>query len=134
MLLWLFWGAPLDIVDPIEKAVRTSLILQEKLLVFNDELFQKTGVRFNTRIGIHYGKTLVGNIGSNDRMNYTIIGDSVNVAARLENINKVYKTKIIISYEVYKKIASKFEIVYLDELELKGKSISTKIYEVRGLL
>jgi len=129
-----FWGAPLDIDDPIEKAVRTSLLLQEKLLVFNDELFEKAGVRFNTRIGVHYGKTLVGNIGSNDRMNYTIIGDSVNIAARLENINKVYKTKIIISNEVYEKVASKFDIVYLDELELKGKSISTKIYEVKGLL
>ena len=129
-----FWGAPLDIDDPIEKAVRTSLLLQEKLLVFNDELFEKAGVRFNTRIGVHYGKTLVGNIGSNDRMNYTVIGDSVNIAARLENINKVYKTKIIISNEVYEKVASKFDIAYLDELELKGKSISTKIYEVKGLL
>ena len=129
-----FWGAPLDIEDPIEKAVRSSLILQEKLLVFNDELFKKVGVRFNTRIGVHYGKTLVGNIGSNDRMNYTIIGDNVNIAARLENINKVYKTKIIISNEVYEKISSKFDIVYLDELALKGKSISTKIYEVKGLL
>lgn len=128
-----FWGAPLDIKSPIHKAVLSALEIQKDLELFNATLFKNFGFSFKTRIGIHYGKTIVGNIGSSKRMNYTIIGDSVNVAARLENINKVYQTKIIVSSTVYEAIKDDFECKYLDSIELKGKTIATKIYEVKTL-
>jgi adenylate cyclase len=69
---------------------------------------------FKTRIGVHYGKTLVGNIGSQNRLNYTVIGDSVNTTARLEAINKQYGTYNIISDEVYEHIKDIYKIKYLD--------------------
>ena len=128
-----FWGAPIDIKNPIHKAVLSALVIQKELEVFNQNLLKNLGFTFKTRIGIHYGKTIVGNIGSSKRMNYTIIGDSVNVAARLENINKVYQTKIIVSSQVYEEIKDHFTCKYLDRIELKGKTIATKIYEVKSL-
>ncbi|NQY25324.1 MAG: hypothetical protein HRT41_14975 [Campylobacteraceae bacterium] len=128
-----FWGAPLDIKNPIHKAVLSALEIQKVLEIFNTNLFKNFGFSFKTRIGLHYGKTIVGNIGSSKRMNYTIIGDSVNVAARLENINKVYQTKIIVSSQVFEAIKDDFTCKYLDSIELKGKSVATKIYEVKSL-
>jgi len=80
---------------------------------------------------MHFGKTLVGNIGSPNRMNYTIMGDTVNVAARLEGINKNYGTNIMVSEEVYIMIKDQFNLEYIDQIELKGKTESTKIYTLK---
>ena len=94
----------------------------------NDKWKSEGKAVLKTRIGVHFGKTLVGNIGSPNRMNYTIMGDTVNVAARLEGINKNYGTNIMVSEEVYMMIKDQFNLEYIDQIELKGKTESTKIY------
>lgn len=126
-----FWGAPLSIENPPKKAVICALEMQQKLDELNDQ-WQKEGKSLlKTRIGIHYGKTLVGNIGSNNRMNYTVIGDSVNIAARLEALNKNYQTKIMVSSQVKEHVGDGFAFKYMGEIELKGKSELTRIYTIQ---
>lgn len=75
----------------------------------------------NTRIGLHSHPAIVGIIGTQKRMNYTIMGDPVNLAARLEAINKDYQSKIIISEDVHNKIATRFLVRSLDVVAVKGK-------------
>ncbi len=127
-----FWGAPLYVENPAHKAVQCALEMQKSLDALNSRWEKEGKPPLRTRIGIHYGKTLVGNIGSNNRMNYTIIGDSVNIAARLEGINKNYKTQIMISEEIEALVREKFLIRYVDEIELKGKTSATKIYTIES--
>ncbi len=128
-----FWGAPVRINDPLGKAVKCALEMQKELEILNKEWEKEGKAQLHTRIGVHYGPTLVGNIGSHNRMNYTIIGDTVNVAARLEGINKNYGTKIMVSDEVYEILKDRFELRYVDEIELKGKTTATKIFEVKDI-
>ena len=123
-----FWGAPIDIDDPVKKAVECAKAMQERLDILNENWAKEGKAILNTRIGVHYGATLVGNIGSPNRMNYTIIGDTVNVAARLEGINKNYGTNIMVSEVVYEIIKDEFTLDYVDQIELKGKTEATKIY------
>ena len=126
-----FWGAPIDIDQPVIKAVECALAMQEKLTQLNNKWAKEGKAVLKTRIGVHYGKTLVGNIGSPNRMNYTIIGDTVNIASRLEGINKNYGTNIMVSEEVYMIIKDQFHLEYIDQIELKGKTESTKIYTLK---
>ncbi|MDD2698171.1 MAG: adenylate/guanylate cyclase domain-containing protein [Arcobacteraceae bacterium] len=125
-----FWGAPLNIDDPCLSAVQTAIEIQNKLKVLNAKWQSEGKAQFITRIGIHFGATLVGNIGSHDRLNYTIIGDSVNIASRLEGINKQFGTEIMISEEVNEKINSKINTKYIDSVLLKGKTESRKLYTI----
>jgi adenylate cyclase len=125
-----FWGAPVKLDNSPELACRAALRCQKKLLDLNTH-WKANGIPiFHTRIGIHTGETVVGNLGSSERMNYTIIGDSVNLASRLENANKLYGTHIIISESTYRYVSEKFLCRPLDIVKVKGKSESVKIYDL----
>lgn len=123
-----FWGAPLEVEHPVHRAVTTAQMLIRKLAVYNKERIARGQQPFKTRIGIHYGKTLVGNIGSSERINYTILGDTVNQAARLESINKEYGTQLLMSEAVHEQLGDDIPTHFLDEVQLKGKTATTRIY------
>ena len=86
--------------------------------------------RLNIGIGINTGDAIVGNMGSTSRMDYTLIGDTVNTGARLEGTNKIYVTNIIISEFTYQKVKDYFICRLLDKIRVKGKSIPVSIYEL----
>lgn len=127
-----FWGAPDDNEMQALDACRAALICQHAIGKLNVILESEGKPTIHTRIGIHKGEVVVGNMGSSERMNYTVIGDSVNLAARLEGINKYYGTKIIISEVVYQAIQPDFLARTLDIVAVKGKSNAVRIYELLG--
>jgi adenylate cyclase len=84
------------------------------------------------RVGIHADAVLVGNIGSRARMSYTVMGDGVNVAARLEGVNKEYRTRICISHSVFKEAGERLCVRPIEDVTVKGRRASVPIYELLG--
>ncbi len=127
-----FWGAPLTIKHPCEHACLAALHCMQRLQELNALWVQEDKPLFFTRIGIHYGEAIVGNLGSSERLNYTALGDTVNTTSRLVNANKLYGTSILVSEPVYKEIKDAFILRMIDQVMLKGKAESTIIYELLG--
>ena len=125
-----FWGAPKEVEKPCHKAIESAYNIQKLTHQLNQKWQDEGKSIFKTRIGIHYGKTLVGNIGSNERLNYTVIGDSVNIASRLEGVNKQYSTYLLFSQKVNECIKEVYTTRYVDTISLKGKTKSTQLYTI----
>jgi adenylate cyclase len=125
-----FWGAPLDLTDHAEVACSSSLEMMDKLRELQKK-WKKEGIpSFDIGIGLNSGDAIVGNMGSSTRFDYTAIGDNVNLASRLEGLNKTYGTNIIISQGTYKVIKDKFETRKLDAVMVMGKKKPILIYEL----
>ncbi|MBI5273934.1 MAG: hypothetical protein HY860_02635 [Chlamydiales bacterium] len=125
-----FWGAPTILQDHSKQACICALLCKQFIMNFNKEEERKHLPMFQTRIGIHTGDVIVGNIGTSERMNYTIIGDAVNTASRLQVANKTYHTTIIISEDVLLKANHQFLVRPLDAASIRGKQEKIKIYEL----
>jgi len=125
-----FWGAPRRVRNHAVLACLTALRCQAYLTEFNKNQESLGRPVFITRIGINTGKVIVGNVGTLERMNYTMIGDAVNTASRLENLDKIYHVMIMISEEVHKKIGDLFLVRPLDQVAVKGKDERIKVYEL----
>jgi adenylate cyclase len=123
-----FWNAPLKLENHTLHAVRAALRMVDELVRFN----QSHNANLAVGIGLHTGDVVVGNIGSQERINYTILGDVVNTGSRLEGLTKKYGVSILASEEVRKRVNDD-SLVWrkLDIITVKGKSEPTKIYEVR---
>jgi adenylate cyclase len=128
-----FWGAPIVDKDQALNACRAALTLQHRLTHLNRQWAVEGKPILETRIGIHTGDVIVGNMGSSDRMNYTALGDTVNLAARLEGTNKMYHTHIIISEEVLSEMDERCLVRPIDLVAVKGKTKAVKIFELVGL-
>ncbi len=127
-----FWGAPLPEEDASHHAAKAALDCQAKTEELNAKWAREGRPAFITRFGIHRGEAIVGNLGSSERLNYTAIGDTINIANRLEVINKNYKTHIIISDSIYKEIKERFFFRMLDSVVVKGRTKAIIIYELLG--
>jgi adenylate cyclase len=125
-----FWGAPVDDDLHARQAVSCALAMQAKLKILR-EIWAKKGLPlFKMRIGINTGYAVVGNVGSIDRLDYTMIGDMVNLAARLEGENKNHGTEILISEFTYQQVKDVFVCRELGSVKVKGKQQAVMIYEV----
>jgi len=133
------FGAPYYQADHPEQAVRCAIAMQTQLQILNREWRQAgltqswtghSGEDVNARIGIHYGAVIAGTLGSPTRMKYTVIGDTVNVAARLEALNKELGTHILIGGEVYRHLSSDIasQLVDLGEFRVKGHEFPIHVY------
>jgi adenylate cyclase len=128
-----FWGAPAPLADHAWHACAAAVRIQAKMAVLNAQ-WQAEGLEpLKVRIGIHCDAVMVGNIGSKHRMSYTVMGDGVNIASRLEAINKDYGTSICISQAVYREAGERLDVRRLDEVAVKGRQGKIVIYELLGL-
>lgn len=120
------FGAPLEKKGDSERAIKAALEMRKKLA----EMMKVTDMekKFNIRIGINTGKVVAGNIGSPNRMDYTVIGDPVNIASRLESI--ALPNQILIGEETYRDVKDKFKIKKVGPKKVKGKSAAINVYEV----
>ena len=127
-----FWGAPLDNPDHALAACRAALACQRALRAAR--LVDDNGRAIRVRIGINSGDMLVGNIGSDIRLDYTVIGDAVNIASRLEAANKQYGSDIMIGEETRRLSGERIYVRELDRLMVYGRVGNLAIYELLGIL
>jgi adenylate cyclase len=125
-----FWNAPIKLQGHQRIAVRTALEIQKEIGSLNKEIHSDFGINIKVGLSIHCSAVFIGNVGSTEKMDYTIIGDGVNMASRLESLCKEYGVGIIVS-EYIRSAASGKEFVfrYLDNVRVRGRNASMKIYE-----
>lgn len=120
------FGAPMEKKDDAQRAVQSALEIRKAFRQMMDKA--DTEVKFDIRIGVNTGRVVAGNIGSPKRLDYTVIGDPVNTASRLESIAQ--SNQILIGEETYKKVKSKFKTRKIGPTKLKGKREEILVYEV----
>ncbi len=129
-----FFGAPLPLEDHAKRAVRAAWEMREALAAFKAEWTGRSPLPedFDIGIGISTGEVFVGLLGPEDRLNYTVIGDHVNLAARLQDATKRYGWPILISETTAEQVADEFELEFVEAARLKGKTQAVGIYKVLG--
>ena len=129
-----FWGAPVWHEDHVYQGCLSALMAKSNLDLLNESWKEDGKPQYYVRFGIHTDAVLVGNIGAKDRLSYTVIGDGVNVAARLEGVNKVYGTQIITSHSVYQEAGERCLFRPLDMVAVQGRRAGIIIYELIGTI
>jgi class 3 adenylate cyclase len=129
-----YFGAPVRREDDAVQSVMAGLEMLDAVNEFNTWQQRKGRSPFHIGIGINYGGVTVGNIGSEKKMDYTVIGDMVNLASRLEGLTKKYHAPFIISDSVYRKVKGEVRCRQLDTVAVKGRKLGTAIFEVRRML
>jgi adenylate cyclase len=128
--MFALYGAPVTQPDHAKRACASALAMQAHRNALGDE-WEKIGrPRIKARTGINTGNMLVGNIGSKYRFHYGAMGDAVNLASRLEGLNKIYGTQIIVSGDTADLVASEFRLRELDMVRVKGRKQALRIYEL----
>jgi adenylate cyclase len=128
-----FWGAPLPDSDSAYHACVTAVQMQSQLEKLQTRLIKISGVGIKQRIGVNTGLCVVGNMGSEQKKNYTVTGDPVNLASRLEGVNKQYGTGILISEFTYKKTGKRLVTRLVDRVQVVGKTEPVQIFELMDI-
>ncbi|MFP4637605.1 MAG: adenylate/guanylate cyclase domain-containing protein [Spirochaetaceae bacterium] len=129
-----FFGAPVKREDDARQSVLAGIEMTEALKAFNRRQRADSKPEFHIGIGINYGIVTVGNIGTERKMDYTVIGDMVNLASRLEGLTKYYKQELIISESLKRKVEDALPCRLLDRVAVKGKRSGTEIFTVKRSL
>lgn len=131
-----FWNAPMDQPDHADRAIRCAIRMQRRLSELNDRWRRREDVdeELRVRIGVNTGDVVVGDVGGEDRFDYSAVGDAVNLAARLEPANRTYGTLTVVSeYTLRRADREAYRLRELDLIAVKGKTKPVKVYEVLGL-
>lgn len=123
-----FWGAPVPDKDQSLHAVEAAIEMQQKIAIMRQEVLAAGGPELSMRIGIHRGECIVGNLGGDNRFDYTAIGDAVNLTSRLEGVNKFYGTGILVSEAVVNAVAGQIGFRRVDTVRVKGKQLGIGIF------
>jgi len=125
-----FWGAPVWQEDHVYNGCLSALMAKRGLDELNAQWESEGGRRFHVRFGLHADAVLVGNVGAKERLSYSVLGDGVNVASRLEGVNKVYGTQICASHAVYKEAGERCLFRPLDMVAVQGRRGGIIVYEL----
>jgi adenylate cyclase len=125
-----FWNAPLDEKNHAKMAVKTALEMMQSLDEFNKEVVAEGIPAFGMGLGINTGIVVVGNMGSSQRFDYTCLGDSVNLASRLEGQSKPYGVKMVLGPITAEQVKDEYDVMELDCIAVKGKKEGVKIYTI----
>jgi adenylate cyclase len=128
------FGAVLPHAEDPKNAVRAAVNMRIALKALNVVLAKRGIAEIRTGIGIHTGEVVAGNIGSDQRMEYTVIGDAVNLASRLESSTKELHVDILISEATYERVKDIVEVRPVREIKVKGREQPVMTYEVLGLI
>ena len=129
-VLQAFWNAPVDNHQHAVYAVKTSLQMLDALVEFNNEVAKEGIPAFGMGLGINTDTVVVGNMGSDQRFDYTCLGDGVNLAARLEGQSKPYAVRVIIGPKTAEYVRDAYQVVELDLIAVKGKTEPARIFTV----
>ncbi len=127
-----FWGAPLPHAGHAAKALAAALSMSTALDALRRDFASRGLPEIRVRMGLHSGPAVVGNVGSRERFNYTILGDTVNLASRLESLNKHYGTEILVSGETRKQAGDGFVFREIDRVRVAGRTGAVTIHEPLG--
>ena len=125
-----FWNAPIENGEHEECAVQSAMEMEEELAMLNAELIAEGLPQINIGIGINTGEALVGNMGSKQRFDYSVIGDAVNLASRLESSSKTLGKTIVIGEETVNRAKLNYSFEYIDDIKVKGKTEFIKVYTI----
>ncbi len=128
-----FWNAPLDLADHPCLALQAGLDMVAELDRLNQDFQERFGFTIRIGIGIHTGLVRVGNMGSEDLFDYTLIGDNVNLASRLEGLTKYYVQQLVVSEDVQRACRDRFTFLELDRVRVKGRKQPITIYTLREM-
>jgi len=126
-----FWGAPLKADDHAMRAVRCGLRMIEaaERVALSWRPYLAEGEHFRIGVGVHSGRAIVGNIGSRQRLDYTVVGDTVNIASRVEGVTKEYGTPVLIGKPTYEAVKSQIVCRFVDSVHVKGRDASIDLYQ-----
>jgi adenylate cyclase len=124
-----FWNAPLEVPDHPVRAARAALRCQEKLAELRPGFHGRCGRDLRMRVGLNLGTVTVGNMGSHTRFSYTMMGDAVNLASRLEGANKAFRTYTMMSEELHERLGGAYPARELSRIAVKGRSGGLVVYE-----
>lgn len=124
------FGEPIQDINHPVNAVRCAYEMLKKVEYLREKWLREGKPKIEIGIGICTGEVFIGNIGSEARMEYTVIGDTVNLASRIESFNKVYKTNLLVSSSTYSHISDIADVIKINEVKIRGKAQKMNIYEV----
>ena len=124
------FGEPIQDKNHAQNAVKCAYAMHQKVKELQKKWVKEGKPKIEIGIGINTGEVFVGNIGSVNRMEYTVIGDTVNLASRLESYNKIYKTKLLISPSTYEEVKGFVDVIKISDVQIRGKANKMDIYEV----
>ena len=124
------FGAPLALENHPTHAVRAAIAMRERLVLVNKNLQQQGYFPLRHGIGIHTGNVVAANIGSEDRLSYALVGDTVNVASRIQGLNKKFDTDILISASTVERLSEDIEVTKLPATTVKGKKVLVEIFKL----
>jgi adenylate cyclase len=124
------FGEPIQDKNHAQNAVKCAYAMLQKVRELQKKWAKEGKPKIEIGVGISTGEVFVGNIGSINRMEYTVIGDTVNLASRLEGYNKTYKTKLLISPNTYNEVKGIVDVIKISDVQIRGKANKMDIYEV----
>jgi adenylate cyclase len=128
-----FWGAPAELEDHSFRSCVAAVRIQQRMKELNARWAEQGLAPLQVRIGIHSDAVLVGNMGSMERMSYTVMGDGVNIAARLEGTNKEFGTRICVSHAVFREAGERLWLRRIGVVTVKGRRSDIRVYELAGI-